>query len=290
MSNPKLPPLEYCHIDRASRLLECEIEDILHWHEIGAIKICIRLDGTEKIHSYISEFTLSKLYDSGVTIGVDIPKELSFQSMICIYNEHDSTPLPLRSDIDRTKYKSTLFNTLVECYGFWALVPYQYNSSDDNTDIIVYSTDIEDKFNIRLSIEERKFGIEDMFIMKHDIDMLLGSNGQPLPNYINGKSPPIESDTTKIEGKKIHRNQEINSSKRERILLAAMYVMKHYPDECLRKNGKESLAATAKAVCNHSYSLFGTEEPPITNVRIISEIIADGYRLPKERKRAGKLD
>lgn len=290
MSNPKLPPLEYCHIVRASRLLECEIEDILHWHEIGAIKICIRLDGTEKIHSYISEFTLSKLYDSGVTIGVDIPKKLSFQSSICIYNEYDSTPLPLRSDIDRTKYKSTLFNTLVECYGFWALVPYQYNSSDDNTDIIVYSTDIEDKFNIRFSIEERKFAIEDMFIMKHDIDMLLGSNGETLPNYINGKSPPIESDTTKIEGKKIHRNQEINSSKRERILLAAMYVMKNYPNECLRKNGKESLAATAKAVCNHSYSLFGTEEPPITNVRIISEIIADGYRLPKERKRAGKLD
>lgn len=42
---PKLLPLEYCTVERAARLLGCEVEDINHWHEIGAIELCVRLDG-----------------------------------------------------------------------------------------------------------------------------------------------------------------------------------------------------------------------------------------------------
>lgn len=132
--------------------------------------------------------------------------------------------------------------------------------------------------------------IDDLFITRCQMEKINDNKGKPLPNYINGGVPVIDINDMDGDIKKTHKNQEINSSKRERILLAAMYVMKNHPNECLRKNGKESLAATAKAICNHSYSLFGTEEPPIANVRIISEIIGDGYKLPKERKRAGRLD
>lgn len=38
-----IPPLEYCSIARAQKLLNCEIEDLLHWHDIGAINLCIKL-------------------------------------------------------------------------------------------------------------------------------------------------------------------------------------------------------------------------------------------------------
>ncbi|OEE70916.1 hypothetical protein A1OO_22110 [Enterovibrio norvegicus FF-33] len=37
---PPLLPLEYCTVERAARLLGCEVEDIHHWHDIGAIKLC----------------------------------------------------------------------------------------------------------------------------------------------------------------------------------------------------------------------------------------------------------
>lgn len=46
-----LPPLEYCSISRAKKLLNCEIEDLLHWHDIGAISLCIKvgkINGTLK--------------------------------------------------------------------------------------------------------------------------------------------------------------------------------------------------------------------------------------------------
>ncbi|MDP5131373.1 MAG: hypothetical protein NWQ54_10855, partial [Paraglaciecola sp.] len=36
---PPLLPLEYCSINRAAKMLDCETEDILHWAEIGAIQL-----------------------------------------------------------------------------------------------------------------------------------------------------------------------------------------------------------------------------------------------------------
>ena len=47
-----LPPMEYCSLARAQKLLNCELEDILHWHDIGAINLCPKLNpsrGTLKI-------------------------------------------------------------------------------------------------------------------------------------------------------------------------------------------------------------------------------------------------
>ncbi len=39
-----LPALEYCNIRRAADLLSCTVSDILHWAEIEAINLCLRID------------------------------------------------------------------------------------------------------------------------------------------------------------------------------------------------------------------------------------------------------
>lgn len=39
-----LLPLEYCTVERASRLLECEVEDLLHWVKLGFIHLYIDFD------------------------------------------------------------------------------------------------------------------------------------------------------------------------------------------------------------------------------------------------------
>ncbi|MBZ9612568.1 hypothetical protein [Rheinheimera maricola] len=41
---PPLLPLEYCKLDRAARMLSCEVEDILHWGAIGAIRLYLMVD------------------------------------------------------------------------------------------------------------------------------------------------------------------------------------------------------------------------------------------------------
>lgn len=43
-SLPPLLPLEYCRIDRAARMLECGVEDIVHWGAVGAVKLCVQVD------------------------------------------------------------------------------------------------------------------------------------------------------------------------------------------------------------------------------------------------------
>jgi hypothetical protein len=45
MNETKLPPLEYQQLARAARLLDCEVEDLLHWAETGNIQLCARLNG-----------------------------------------------------------------------------------------------------------------------------------------------------------------------------------------------------------------------------------------------------
>lgn len=47
--NPLLP-LEYCKLGRAARMLGCEVDDLIHWGAIGAIKLCLRNPGSGMIH------------------------------------------------------------------------------------------------------------------------------------------------------------------------------------------------------------------------------------------------
>ncbi|MFH7564523.1 hypothetical protein [Oceanimonas smirnovii] len=44
---PPLPPIEYCTIERAAKLLDCEISDIIHWGAIKAISLAIRLSDVQ---------------------------------------------------------------------------------------------------------------------------------------------------------------------------------------------------------------------------------------------------
>lgn len=46
---PPLPPLLYCRIERAAKILECEIEDIIHWAAIGSIGLAIHFDNMRGI-------------------------------------------------------------------------------------------------------------------------------------------------------------------------------------------------------------------------------------------------
>lgn len=44
-----LLPLEYCRITRAAQLLNCEVNDILHWGAVGAIRLSVMLDNAPAI-------------------------------------------------------------------------------------------------------------------------------------------------------------------------------------------------------------------------------------------------
>ncbi|EAC0630593.1 hypothetical protein GC796_19005 [Salmonella enterica] len=77
----KIPPLEYCSISRAAKLLNCEIEDFLHWHDVGVISLGINLQKTKgilkiKVGNQNSEENPLKLYLDG---------DLTFNELTRVY-------------------------------------------------------------------------------------------------------------------------------------------------------------------------------------------------------------
>lgn len=66
---PPLLPLEYCTPERAARLLECEVEDLYHWVEMGVIPLYAEFNGHL---SYASReiITARRVYCFGDIVGV----------------------------------------------------------------------------------------------------------------------------------------------------------------------------------------------------------------------------
>lgn len=69
MTNEIFIPLEYCTPSRAARLLGCELEDIFHWYEIGAIKLFLKLDEDSEWPSGGSGFVCNSIYFDSDILG-----------------------------------------------------------------------------------------------------------------------------------------------------------------------------------------------------------------------------
>lgn len=61
---PPLLPLEYCRLDRAARMLECEVGDLIHWAGTGAIKLVYSAKNLES-QTYFNKQQFKYLFTSG---------------------------------------------------------------------------------------------------------------------------------------------------------------------------------------------------------------------------------
>lgn len=83
----KLPPLEYCKLDRASQLLECEVSDLLHLAEIEAIELCIKTNGFNSL--LLQSFDTPKLAEDfvkGLHEKVEIFESVIYREGLSIAN------------------------------------------------------------------------------------------------------------------------------------------------------------------------------------------------------------
>lgn len=64
---PPLLPLEYCKLDRAARMLDCELEDILHWAEIGVIDVKYKVTDQNRLYGEceLDKKDLAWLFNNG---------------------------------------------------------------------------------------------------------------------------------------------------------------------------------------------------------------------------------
>ncbi|CAM4166203.1 hypothetical protein AB9D95_07660 [Klebsiella africana] len=114
-----LPPMEYCSLARAQKLLNCELEDILHWHDIGAINLCLKLNptrGTLKIAALSHQ-------EKDVTTAFSPLSSSEATETIWSPHSHIRSILRLEGDIPMMETLRgntvTQFNVKVSASGLW---------------------------------------------------------------------------------------------------------------------------------------------------------------------------
>ena len=148
MNKPKLLPLEYCSLDRAARLLGCEVQDLLHWGSIGAIKLCLNGAG------------------SGVLLDIEkVDKAKNGEEIAdfirTIYTDsYDLTRISLYSSFDQSLSSNYFHDDLVKMSaqdvcdvpvyfeGFWAIDPFYIPDISNILADIGYIGAIDDEIKI----------------------------------------------------------------------------------------------------------------------------------------------
>ncbi len=114
-----LPPMEYCSLARAQKLLNCELEDILHWHDIGAINLCLKLNPTR------GTLKIAVLSHQEKDVTTVLNPLTSAEEVETFWSPHSHIRSILRLDDDIPMVETlrgntvTQFNVKVSASGLW---------------------------------------------------------------------------------------------------------------------------------------------------------------------------
>jgi hypothetical protein len=183
-----LLPLEYCTIERAAKLLECETDDLWHWEEIGAIKFWTHLNhsedsgfyvlvGERDFHSFmqLEEATLNKYHHFHfLDFGL---------SRLLIDDEY----------FDEMYLKNSGFLVEGSVSGLWIVDTSSFNeafSNDEQHAFSYFTSSNKLGFEIRIGFPAaggKAININDLLIVREDLEKLYNSitTGEPLKNRYN---------------------------------------------------------------------------------------------------------
>lgn len=196
---PPLLPLEYCTVSRAAKMLDCEVDDLYHWAEIGAITLNVMLpdliEGIVLIDKNETELAgaLSAAFD-GVFFGYSY---ISFRGQTA----------PLEYD------PNTLSLDMSFIGGLWEINAGEFEgclvAGKDNfsTRYLFSATDLrKDKFYVSLD-DELTIQLEKLIITRKQLEKLYAAitTGEPLSNRFN--SPEIANERKEREKQSL-QNEE----------------------------------------------------------------------------------
>lgn len=278
-----LPALEYCDLHRAAKLLDCKVDDLLHWAEIGAIELCLKFNS---FRASIKSFELNTKYrnnpkswikekiDSGILNKYIINdyKKLSLLQLI---------PGPIKIGNDgniEQEYciESSFPSPICHIFGLWGLIS---NPHDNLFSVLQSSKKAQvTALNLQLKAADEELTVDsirvqpvwselydnftelgnpigpapvifiitpsDLFITRKHIEQIGHYRGKLIPSYINGGVYRPESEDSIKE----HGNVEASAAKREAVYQAAIYWLKHDPSACKGKRGDLTIEAWAEKI------------------------------------------
>ncbi|AUY40507.1 hypothetical protein C3F35_17920 [Leclercia sp. LSNIH3] len=293
----RMAPLQYCSIDRASRLLECEPYDIFHWIETGKIDPVFRVNhfcGRIFIEADLSTSDMYQTYfDYMDTIEFSseladvqvinppqvIPSEEGQCIITCnvIVNGFVRIDAPFPEVDDDGAYRVELTED--------SLIYLIRGSNWDRSSI---GLDIHGDTRLEPLYEDTVLDIQNGLILREDIEKLhhAAVNGTDIGSHVNPKlKRKKERDSHEASGKE-HGNSSRFSANRENCIMALLLVKKEFAEECQNKNGAETQEDWASATLNHwVYAGAGYPEP---SADLLKKIISDMGRRPEDRTTAGK--
>ncbi|MBB6055102.1 hypothetical protein [Tolumonas osonensis] len=197
-----LLPIEYCQLDRATRLLKCEFADIIHWFSIGAIELCVKDPGEGIIRVFREDgngvdykATKKLITDVYINEGVSFTKYTSAEK-----SRYNNESIDEINDMPA----EDVWPTSVQLTGFWSLlwIPEDSGPETDITsfcDIYPYGETIS--ISARLHSVDKAISCfindtpndyaeikaKDLWIMKPDLERLYEAivSKMPLKNIFN---------------------------------------------------------------------------------------------------------
>ncbi|WP_323972265.1 hypothetical protein [Aeromonas hydrophila] len=289
-SNTKpLIPLEYCSPERAASIFCCEVEDILHWASIGAIRLHAQFPDPD--YSDGEACSVGEIYLNDSLIEYEKFKEVEYiQNGVVGYKKisyGDAGPINERSnhlfvDPSYFSFGASMWmsepnhgynDRIVSLSGFWEvdsksiyqmLLPAK-GQGDDYWYLKAIYTGNETSTEPEVGVGLCAVTLDDMpsrlRVMREDLLKIQQhlSSGE-LMSRTKSQPMPVSKE------RHSHPTAERFAVKREKVLAAAIHAREEWPEEC------KDATAWAAVLVDHSFTLFGTKEPPISQEQMCRQL------------------
>ncbi|MBU1308549.1 MAG: hypothetical protein KKE30_03320 [Gammaproteobacteria bacterium] len=217
---PPLLPLEYCTIERAAKLLQCEPDDLMHWAEIAAIKLWLKPDNENCGVLFLLEHDFKRLQK----LTLEQNSEDIFDTvLICVGASTFSLSTEDLTDQDFPDCEPLTFE-VIEVGGLWAVEfsdITRHSNKDEGyfTPHVLYSDMVENSYFILDLDADMRFKLNELLITRSDLEKLhfAITTGEPLKSRFNDSN--LASEVNDRE-KHRHRPIENNSPKKALALLS----------------------------------------------------------------------
>ncbi|ECI5953019.1 hypothetical protein AHV43_04605 [Salmonella enterica subsp. enterica] len=293
MTIKKIPQLDYCRLERASKLIGCETEDLLQWALTGAIEICVLLNNAvSSLSVHMSEDeVLNLIADEDLFIKDEVSMGSSFFQPI---NRIGTDEYYIPRD-DNDEFSTSTIYCLAS--GPWAIknkLMIIDLLSQGQTEIRMLALGAADYHDIKNLLDEdgsylinsiiedpltkKSFGqikLCDAWITWKQIQKIQNHIGKPMPK---GKFK-TQDETENIEIKP-HPRAEHSAKARLQILEAAVQIKENNTDDfnniCIKRDGSYNITKWAEYIIDRPH-IFPDGRLPLTDKQTIMNIISSAY-------------
>lgn len=274
-----LLPLEYCRITRAAQLLNCEVNDILHWGAVGAIRLSVMLDNAPAIMVLSDEDGLiednAKYDDMMETLFSQLTQSPNQELLLSKYSRiqprqgsHTDVVFTYASGlwslqtsvIQKLEQTDTAIDIANE-----AFLP--LSSTNNSIEPSAASSNHIDNLAMYWEgcISEPEFILvpEQLWITKDDLDVLYKhiQSGEELPHMSQRHmiKPKTQQSSTS------ERMSQVHAQTRELVYVAAIRSLALYPDEY-----KKSAIDWAEVLVNNWDTLSESKRIPLSVEKMVA--------------------